>query len=114
MGLEPLAKKIMSFPTNGDIDTLCKPFNLETSVAVENAGYIIAEWISDNAYYRKYIRSKIFNTGKIISKIKKNAVDEKKLYEMYYDYEEPIKTIKLHLYEEHFLVHLNKLIYSLF
>ena len=41
MGLEPLAKKIMSFPINGDIDSLCKPYNLETSIAVENAGYII-------------------------------------------------------------------------
>ena len=94
MGLEPLAKKIMSFPTNGDIDTLCKPFNLETSVAVENAGYIIAEWISDNAYYRKYIRSKIWNTGLIVSKIKKNAVDEKKLYEIYYDFNDSIKYMK--------------------
>ena len=94
MGLEPLAKKIMSFPTNGDIDTLCKPFNMETSVAVENAGYIIAEWISDNAYYRKYIRSKIFNNGNIISKIKKNAVDELKTYEIYYDFKDRIKYMK--------------------
>ena len=94
MGLEPLAKKIMLFPTNGDIDTLCKPFNMETSVAVENAGYIIAEWISDNAYYRKYIRSKIFNNGNIISKIKKNAVDELKTYEIYYDFKDRIKYMK--------------------
>ena len=94
MGLEPLAKKIMSFPTNGNIDTLCKPFNMETSVAVENAGYIIAEWISDNAYYRKYIRSKIFNNGNIISKIKKNAVDEIKTYEIYYDFKDRIKYMK--------------------
>ena len=94
MGLEPLAKKIMSFPTNGDIDTLCKPFNMETSVAVENASYIIAEWISDNAYYRKYIRSKIFNNGNIISKIKKNAVDELKTYEIYYDFKDKIKYMK--------------------
>ena len=94
MGLEPLAKKIMSFPTNGDIDTLCKPFNMETCVAVENAGYIIAEWISDNAYYRKYIRSKIFNNGNIISKIKKNAVDELKTYEIYYDFKDRIKYMK--------------------
>ncbi len=94
MGLEPLAKKIMSFPTNGDIDTLCKPFNMETSVAVENASYIIAEWISDNAYYRKYIRSKIFNNGNIISKIKKNAVDELKTYEIYYDFKDRIKYMK--------------------
>ena len=94
MGLEPLAKKIMSFPTNGDIDTLCKPFNMGTSVAVENASYIIAEWISDNAYYRKYIRSKIFNNGNIISKIKKNAVDELKTYEIYYDFKDRIKYMK--------------------
>ena len=94
MGLEPLAKKIMSFPTNGDIDTLCKPFNMETSVAVENASYIIAEWISDNAYYRKYIRSKIFNNGNIISKIKKNAVDKLKTYEIYYDFKDRIKYMK--------------------
>ena len=94
MGLEPLAKKIMSFPTNGDIDTLCKTFNMETSVAVENASYIIAEWISDNAYYRKYIRNKIFNNGNIISKIKKNAVDELKTYEIYYDFKDRIKYMK--------------------
>lgn len=94
MGLEPLAKKIMSFPTNGDIDSLCKPYNLETSVAVENAGYIIAEWISDNAYYRKYIRNKIFNKGFIQSKIKKNSSDELKTYEIYYDFKDYIKYMK--------------------
>ena len=94
MGLEPLAKKIMSFPTNSDIDTLCKPYNIETNIAIENAGYIIAEWISDNAYYRKYIRNKIFNTGTITSKLKKNAVDENKTYEIYYDFNSPIKYMK--------------------
>ena len=94
MGLEPLAKKIMSFPTTGDIESLCKPFNIETSLAVENAGYIIAEWISDNAFYRKYIRSKIFNNGFIVSKIKKNANDENKIYEVYYDFKDRIKYMK--------------------
>lgn len=94
MGLEPLAKKIMSFPTNGSIDTLCKPYELPTEVCIENAGYIISEWISDNAYYRKYIRNKIWNTGQITSKIKKNAVDEKKTYEIYYDFKDKIKYMK--------------------
>jgi len=94
MGLEPLAKKIMSFPTTGDIEMLCKPFNMETSVAVENAGYIIAEWISDNAFYRKYIRSKIFNNGFLVSKLKKNANDENKTYEVYYDFKDRIKYMK--------------------
>lgn len=94
MGLEPLAKKIMSFPTNGNIESLCKPFNMETDVATTNAGYIIAEWISDNAYYRKYIRNKIYNTGMIISKIKKNATDDTKTYEVYYDFKDRIKYMK--------------------
>ena len=94
MGLEPLAKKIMSFPITGDIDSLCKPYNFETSVAIENAGYIISEWISDNAYYRKFIRNKIFNNGLIQSKIKKNAIDEKKIYEIYYDFKDSIKYMK--------------------
>lgn len=94
MGLEPLAKKIMSFPTNGSIDTLCKPYEFPTEVCIENAGYIISEWISDNAYYRKYIRNKIWNTGQITSKIKKNAVDEKKTYEIYYDFKDKIKYMK--------------------
>ncbi len=94
MGLEPLAKKIMSFPTNGDIETLCKPYDFDTDVCVENAGYIISEWISDNAYYRKYIRNKIWNTGLIVSKIKKNAVDENKTYEIYYDFKDKIKYMK--------------------
>ena len=58
--------------------------------------YIIAEWISDNASYRKYIRNYIFNNGLITSKLKKNAKDENKTYEMYYDYNERIKYIKDH------------------
>ncbi len=94
MGLEPLAKKIMSFPTNGDIETLCKGYEFSTEICVENAGYIISEWISDNAYYRKYIRNKIWNTGLIESKIKKNAVDENKTYEIYYDFKDKIKYMK--------------------
>ena len=60
-GLEPLAKKIMSFPINGSIEELAKPYINEnvsdTEKAVEGASYIIAEWISDNASYRKYIRN---------------------------------------------------------
>ena len=99
-GLEPLAKMILSFPTNGDINSLCQKFindKVKTiEKAVEGASYIIAEWISDNASYRKYIRSNIFKFGILIAKLKKDAVDEDSKYEMYYDYEEPIKSIKPH------------------
>lgn len=97
MGLEPLAKLIMSFPTKGDFSSICKIVpNVEENVAIENTRYIISEWISDNAYYRKFIRNYIYNNGIITTKIKKNAVDEKKVYEMYYQFEDKIKYIKSH------------------
>ncbi len=99
-GLEPLAKKIMSFPLNGTIFELAKPYlndkvkNIDE--AVLGAKYIIAEWISDNAYIRKNIRRITFNSGMITSKKKKSAVDDNKVYEMYYDYKESVKYIKPH------------------
>ena len=64
--------------------------------AIEGACYIIAEWISDNAFYRKWIRGYFFRNGVIISSKKKDAVDENKIYEMYYDYNEAVKYIKPH------------------
>ncbi len=94
MGLEPLAKKIMSFPMTGDINSLASGYNMEVDVAVTNAGYIISEWISDNAYYRKWTRNFIFNTGLITSKKKKNSEDEKKVFEMYYEFQDRIKYLK--------------------
>ena len=94
MGFEPLAKLIMSFPIKGDFSSLCSKLNLEEEKAYEHTKYIISEWISENAYYRKYIRNYIYHNGNIISKIKKDAKDEKKTYEMYYDFNEKIKFAK--------------------
>ena len=94
MGLEPLAKKIMSFPTKGSLESLASGYNMEVSVALENAGYIISEWISDNAYYRKWIRNYIYNNGVIKTKVKKDNTDTNKTYEMYYDFSESIKYLK--------------------
>lgn len=99
-GLEPLAKQIMSFPLSGSFDELAKKYindNVKTTLdAVSGAKYIIAEWISDNAYYRKWIRTYIYRNGNISSSIKKTANDEAKIYEMYYNYTEPLKTVKPH------------------
>jgi len=90
MGLEPLAKKMMSFPTTNDINTLASGYGCDIKTAIQGAKYIIAEWISDNAFYRKIIKNEIGRNGFLESKIKKNAVDEKKTYQMYYDFKEPI------------------------
>lgn len=99
LGLEPLAKIIMSFPTNGTLEDITKKFvkdDLSMEKCLEGAKYIIAEWISDNASYRKWIRSFFYKNGIITSSIKKNAEDTNKTYEMYYDYNEPVKYIKPH------------------
>ena len=93
-GLEPLAKKIMAFPTKGSMETLASGYNMDVDKALEGASYIIAEWISDNANTRKYIRNYVYNNGLITSKLKPKAVDENKLYEMYYNFSERIKYAK--------------------
>ena len=99
-GLEPLAKMMMSFPTTGNLEEMTKKFiteNVETvEKAVEGAKFIIAEWISDNASYRKWIRSFVFRNGILSTKVKKDNKDEKKVYEMYYDYKEEVRNIKPH------------------
>jgi uncharacterized protein len=95
-GLEPLAKIIMSFPDRLDISKFVTDKVKNEDEALEGAKYIIAEWISDNAFYRKWIRGYFFRNGIITSKMKKKAEDEFKVYEMYYDYSEPVRAIKPH------------------
>ena len=99
-GLEPLAKIIMSFPEKGNIEDIASKYlneNVKTvEDAVQGAKYIIAEWISDNAYYRKGIRSYYFSHGVLSSKKKKDAVDADETYKMYYEYSEPVKRAKAH------------------
>lgn len=98
-GLEPLAKIIMSFPTTFNDESVKKFLNNNVKTiddAITGAKYIIAEWISDNAYYRKWIRSYFFKNGVITSKLKKKDADTNKTYEMYYDFTEPVKHIKPH------------------
>ena len=102
LGLEPLAKIIMSFPMEGSLDSICKKYINEnvkdTDFAIEQASYIISEWISDNAFYRKWIRSFFYKNGTIVCKKKKlkEENDPNKIYEMYYDFKEAVKYIKYH------------------
>ena len=99
-GLEPLSKEIMTFPSKGNIDEMAQKYINENvpnvDNAIEGAKYIIAENISDDAKIRKSIRDNTYNYGVIKSKLKKNAVDENKVYDMYYDYEERVKFVKPH------------------
>ena len=98
-GLEPFAKWIMLFPTLGSLDEANKYLNdkvTDSNSAIEGASYIIAEWISDDANIRKWIRNYYYRTGIINTKVKKDNKDEKQIYEMYYDYSESVRLIKPH------------------
>ena len=99
-GLEPLSIEIMKFPVVGSLEEMAKKYINEkiktTKEALEGASYIIAENISDNAKIRKWIRKYTYQNGVIETKKKKNAVDENKVYEMYYEYNERVKFIKPH------------------
>lgn len=98
-GLEPLAKMILEFK-NKDYKVEAKAFINDKVKSIDEAligaKYIIAEMVSDNAEYRKYIRENITKFGTISSKVKKKAEDDSKIYEMYYDYSESVSRIKPH------------------
>ncbi len=99
-GLEPLAIYMLKFPTLSTLEMEAKKYVSDkvktVEEAIQGAMYIIAEQISDNALYRKEIRKFVYYHGIISSNKKKNSVDELKVYEMYYDFKEPVKSIKAH------------------
>ncbi len=104
-GLEPLADLIMSQTLyEGDFDEICMPYiNEEKAVlttvdALSGAMDIIAESVSDNADFRKFIREFTLRAGFIVSKGTNKEETEKKrdVFEMYHDFAEPLKKIAKH------------------
>lgn len=101
-GLEPLAHTLLSFPKEIDILAEAQKYiNPEHGVndineALQGAMDIIAEIVSDDADIRKFVKDVIFHEGVIQSKVKDETLDERKVYEMYYDYQEPISKIVSH------------------
>ena len=99
-GLEPLAEIILAQEITTDIlEEAAKYVSEEKEVktaaeALQGAKDIIAESISDEADYRTYIREITIQEGKLTS----TAKDEKagSVYEMYYNYEEPVKSVAGH------------------
>ncbi|MFC0274446.1 Tex family protein [Metabacillus herbersteinensis] len=101
-GLEPFAEWIQSLPKSGSITDKAKEFLSEEKEvttedeAIQGAKDIIAELISDKPQYRQWIRELTFNKGSISSSSKDEEKDEKNVYEMYYEYEEPLKKVVPH------------------
>ena len=100
-GLEPFAKWIV---TEGNDDPSKEAVNYlseEKEVssieeAIQGAKDVIAEWISDDADARKWIRSKTFQYGMFQTAVKSEEEDPKKIFEMYYTYQEGIAKIVPH------------------
>ena len=90
----------LSLPKDADIEAEAKKYLSDevktTQEAIQGAKDIIAENVSDNANLRWKFKDLVVKAGSITSKLKKDAVDEKRVYEMYYDYTEKISNIADH------------------
>lgn len=98
-GLEPLAKIIFSQKEN-NIETLAKKFINEkvktVADAIQGASDIMAEWINENIEARNAIRLVFEKSAVLYAKVKKNKEKEGEKYQMYFDFEEPLKKIPSH------------------
>lgn len=101
-GLEPLADWLLTFPENGSIEEEAANYineekEIKTSEdALAGAHEIIAEVISDEPAYREWLRDMTKQTGLYTTKEKDKSLDEKSVYEMYYDFSEPMKKMVSH------------------
>lgn len=101
-GLEPLADWLMSFPVQANVTAEADKYvdadkevdSAET--ALQGAHEIIAERVSDEPKFRMWIRDFIFKHGQYVSTVKDEEKDEKSVYEMYYDFSEPVSKMVSH------------------
>ena len=99
-GLEPLAAYIMLQRAKEPLEETAKEYISEekevknAEEAIQGAADIIAESISDNADYRSWIRNAAMKKGKVISTAKDPEAES--VYEMYYEFEEPVSKLAGH------------------
>ncbi len=99
-GLEPFANEIMMQITKEPVEKIAEKYiDAEKEVntiedAIEGAKDIIAEMVSDDADYRALIRRLTLNEGLIVTKASDEEAES--VYEMYYDYSEPVKKMPGH------------------
>ncbi|MBT0664960.1 RNA-binding transcriptional accessory protein [Geobacter pelophilus] len=102
-GLEPLAELIAAQElTTGTLEEAALPFvDLEKEVpdaraALEGAGHILAERLSDDADARAMVRRLTWEQGIFSSRVSSDKRDQVTKFEMYYDYQEPLKSVPSH------------------
>lgn len=97
-GLEPLAKWLFSSPTSGNVtEEAGKYLNEEITdvkAALAGAHEIMAEWISEDADLRSWLRKYTLKEGRLVSVKRKNAEDEKNIFEIYYNFNQAIGNLK--------------------
>ena len=99
-GLEPLAQLIIEQPTKGSPEAIARQFLndqvTDVSEALQGARDIVAETISENASVRAAVREKALRFSKIRVEKIKNAVDEKGVYQSYYEFETRVDRLQPH------------------
>lgn len=100
-GLEPLAELIWNEQSvdlaQEAIKYLSEEHDLHTVEDVlAGVNDIVAEWISDHAKYREWIREETFKRGIVRSELKDDTKDKKQVYQMYYEYQEPVRSMVSH------------------
>lgn len=99
-GLGPLADYLLAQVETTPLETYAREFiNEELGVkdvndALQGAYDIIAEFIADEPNNRGYLRKKMHNEGRVVTE--KIGEDEKGVYEMYYEYHEPLRSLANH------------------
>lgn len=100
-GFEPLAEELLKF-TKRTMEEMATPYLNEeqgvTSIeeALAGARDILAERFADDAAIREKLRTLSWREGKLVTTLKNAEKDEKQVFEMYYEYEEPVHRIAPH------------------
>ncbi|WP_112116750.1 Tex family protein [Lysinibacillus capsici] len=99
-GLEPLADLLLAFSDDA-LEQLATDFVdneqvANTEEALIGARDILAERFADDASIREKIRAYSWKDGILVTSVKNTEIDEKNVFEMYYEYEEPVSRIVPH------------------
>ena len=99
-GLQPFADWMLSLPKEGNVEEEAQKYLNETitdtAAAIQGAKDIIAEVVSDDPKQRWAFKDTILKTGVLVTKLKKDAKDENRVYEMYYDRSEKVSQLADH------------------
>ena len=102
LGLEPLAKMIMSQSAGASPESMAAKFVKgevkDVSYALSGASDIIAEWVSESEKARNIVRSRYQRSAIISSKVIPGKESEGEKYKNYFDFSEPLRTCNSHRY----------------